>query len=84
MIILTKAQADLVRGRVNLTNSLAPRPLNDGTWVLPEKVLDDPVFTRYRTFLSGLPKATVTVSQWDERDDWGDSRSWVVGQLIVK
>jgi hypothetical protein len=56
MIILTKLQANLVRGLTILGHALVPRPMTDGKFALPESVLDDPVHARFRPLLNALPK----------------------------
>lgn len=42
MLILTPADADLVRGLTVPGHALAPKPLADGTLALPEACLNDP------------------------------------------
>lgn len=41
MLILTSFDANQVRGLTVKGHALAPRPLADGTWALPEAVLND-------------------------------------------
>lgn len=55
MINLTKENAEYVLG-VSPThphNALEPAPLMDGTYVLPEEVLDDPANADIHDFLAG-------------------------------
>jgi len=62
MIILTAEQADKVRG-ISPTHKFAalnPVPLKDGTYMLPEEVLDDLAHIDVRLFLLTLPKASVS------------------------
>lgn len=56
MIILTPAQADHVRGLTVKGHALAPRPLANGTFALPEAVLNDPAHAQHKAYLSALPK----------------------------
>jgi hypothetical protein len=56
MIILTSTQANRVRGLTTEGHGLAPVPLANGTFALPESVLDDPAHARYRNILDRLPK----------------------------
>ena len=56
MIILTRTQANRVRGLSIEGHALAPAPLTNGTFALPESVLDDPAHARYRNVLNELPK----------------------------
>lgn len=63
MIILTRDQANQVRGFTN-GNALAPSPLVDGTFALPGTVLDDPAHQQHRAFLSGLPQRELTRSDF--------------------
>lgn len=51
MLILTSAVADQVRGLTVKGHALAPKPLADGTWALPEAVLNDPFHASKRDFL---------------------------------
>ena len=55
MIILTQDEANQVRGQTTLGHALAPRPLVDGTFVLPEAVLSDPAHEKHWKLLSTLP-----------------------------
>ncbi len=69
MIILTDAQADLVRGLTTRGNALVPRPLADGTWALPEAVLNDPAHLRLREYLLALPTVRDNTIRAGERTD---------------
>lgn len=62
MIILTLAQARAVRGRSQSHPyaSLRPIPLKDGTYMLPEEVLDDPAHSWLKEVMVGFPKSNVT------------------------
>jgi hypothetical protein len=60
MIILSAADAAKVRG-VSPTNSQAaldPMPLRDGTFYLPDEVLNDPAHTDVAAILTAAAKAT--------------------------
>lgn len=84
MIILNAAEADQVRGLTVLMHALAPRPLKDGTFALPEAVLSDPYHSVHRDFLSTLDirldSSIRTGTQLDPNDpaspiinsDWSD------------
>jgi hypothetical protein len=56
MIILTPAQANRVRGLAIPGHALAPVPLADGTFALPESVLTDPVYAQFHAGLEALPR----------------------------
>lgn len=55
MIILTAVQADQVRGLTVAGHALAPQPLADGTFALPEACITDPAHAKYANFLKTLP-----------------------------
>jgi len=61
MIILTSTQANRVRGLVIPGHALAPIPLANGMFALPEQVLDDPVFAGFRNVLAALPRREVKI-----------------------
>ena len=70
MIILTKAQADSVRGINSLGAGLDPIALADGvTFVLPEAVLTDPKHIGRRSVLTALPRRAVAASEWPKQSD---------------
>ena len=56
MIILTREQANRVRGLTIPGHALAPVPLADGTFALPESVLTDPAHARFHAGLAALPR----------------------------
>lgn len=56
-IILTKAQADSVRGVTSPGFALNPIQQMDGTYFLPDRVLDDPAHASKHGFLSSLPRS---------------------------
>lgn len=60
MIILTAALADKVRGRSPSVSrsALWPIPLKDGTYFLPEEVLNDPAHADVTALLKAAPTAT--------------------------
>lgn len=59
MIVLTPDEADKVRGLSpqKAGHGLAPVPLKDGRFMLPEDVLSDPAHADARDFLAALPVA---------------------------
>lgn len=54
MIILTASDANQVRGLTVPGHALAPSPLIDGTFALPEITLNDPYHVIHKAFLSTL------------------------------
>jgi hypothetical protein len=54
MILLTPAQAQAVRGKVDPMHGLDPIALKDGNFVLPIEVLDDPAFAKHKNVLNKL------------------------------
>jgi hypothetical protein len=64
MIILTAAQASNVQGQDTPFSALVPRPLNDGTFGLPEAVLTDPAHVSHWAALNVLPTRTVADAEW--------------------
>jgi len=68
-IILTKAQADALRGMTSGTTALMPVPLKNGTeWALPAKVLDDPAHASKRRALAAITKRELTKADWPDPD----------------
>jgi hypothetical protein len=55
MIILQDTDADQVRGQTTAGHALAPRPLNDGTFALPDACKTDPFHSDHAAFLATLP-----------------------------
>lgn len=55
MIILTPEQADQVRGLTAPGHAIAPRPLANGNFALPEACINDPAHAVHSTFLKTLP-----------------------------
>ncbi|WP_442577871.1 hypothetical protein ACSBOB_20200 [Mesorhizobium sp. ASY16-5R] len=55
MIILTSAQADVVRGPTANNAYLEPRRISDDVYILPEEVLADPDHAVHHAFLASLP-----------------------------
>ncbi len=78
MIILTRAQANRVRGLSTEGHALAPVPLANGTFALPETVLDDPAHARYRNILNQLPKVPDESLRKGELQDPNDINSPLV------
>ena len=54
-IILTKEQADSVKGKYGKYDELQPIPITDGSFVLPHDVLYDEAFVSVKEQLSALP-----------------------------
>lgn len=61
MIVLTSAEARVVRGRSprNPSVSIEPVPLRDGRWVVPETVLDELLNTDVSDWLRQRPQERV-------------------------
>ena len=55
MIILTPAQADQVRGLTTPGHALAPKPLANSNFALPEACTTDPAHAKFSAFLQTLP-----------------------------
>ena len=66
MIILTKEQADAVRGVSAPGHELDPIPLEDGTFILPDAVLDSPVHAKHRALLAPLEKRAVSSAEFKQ------------------
>lgn len=64
MIILTAEQAEHVRGPCGEYSELDPRPLADGAFALPARVLDDPDLEEHRDYLAALPRRAVSEEEW--------------------
>lgn len=64
MIILTLDQVEDVVGASSPRASLDPRPLKDGTFALPERVLVDPNHFAKWPMLCALPKRNVGTDEW--------------------
>jgi hypothetical protein len=78
MIILTPTQANRVRGLTTLGHALAPVPLANGNFVLPDTVLTDPAHARFKTFLSSLPRVADETLRRGERQDPTDIHSPII------
>lgn len=66
-IILTKEQADAVRGETTPGHALQPIEQEDGSFFLPARVLDAPEHASKRVLLVDLPRAdfaTAKVVEW--------------------
>jgi hypothetical protein len=69
-IVLTKEQADAVRGKTSQWTALDPVPLADGvTFVLPARVLSDPYHESKYTALAGKTVREVTEKEWASLTD---------------
>lgn len=60
-LILTKAQAEAVRGVSVPGHALEPVECEDGTFVLPDRVLNDPHHSIKKTALASRPKVEAFV-----------------------
>lgn len=59
-LILTEAQAAVVRGETTPGHALMPVPCKEG-WMLPVRVLDDPAHAQHHELLNSLPRVeTIT------------------------
>lgn len=64
MIVLTAAEANQVRGLTIRGHALAPVPLTDGAYVLPEECLADIAHARHRSTLGALARRSVTAGEY--------------------
>jgi hypothetical protein len=69
MIILTKDEADKVRGNSDSGHAIEPILLTDGTFMLGEEVLSDPHHESVKAILEVLPKRSVDSEKETEIDD---------------
>jgi hypothetical protein len=69
MIILTKEQANEVRGNTGAGSALDPVKLKSGEYVLNEAVLSDPAHSMLHEFLNTLPTREVTKDEIEQDDD---------------
>lgn len=87
MIILTKEQADNVRGLTKRGHALAPRLLADGTYALPERCKDDPEHAVHSAFLKALPTRAVLEAEWETdpvKTESSDFKAdWRPGEKVV-
>jgi hypothetical protein len=87
VIILTPLQAERVRGLTKEGHALAPVPLANGDFALPESVLTDPEHAEFAAFLGTLPTGPVTGSDWDQRPlvqaHFAYSREWEPRVLVA-
>jgi len=60
-LILTKLQADAVRGETSPGALLAPVELANGTYCLPDRVLSDPAHASKHGVLNGFPRAETVI-----------------------
>lgn len=79
MIILTKLQANLMRGLTMAGHALAPRPMANGKFALPESVLSDPAHARFRPILNALPKIPDSSIEEGVRENPDDLNSPIIG-----
>lgn len=63
-LILTAEQADLVRVSANPAYALDPRPLADGTYALPARIINVPEHAAHRDLLAALPQREVVEGEW--------------------
>lgn len=64
MIILTQEQAKAIA-----TNSLRPILIKSGEYILPERVLDDPLHAEARSVLENLPIRDVDPDEFYSADE---------------
>ena len=64
MIILTADEADQVRGLTVKGHALAPVPLTDGTFALPEACANDPAHAKRHDIINVLPTRKVDPSEY--------------------
>lgn len=64
MIILTAGEANQVRGLTIKGHAMAPVPLLDGTFALPDECLADPAHARHRGLLRGLALRDVDAAEY--------------------
>lgn len=55
-LILTNAEADVVRGKSGPMAEIMPIPLKDGTFIIGTDVFDDPVHANRVGWLKGRPE----------------------------
>jgi hypothetical protein len=64
MIILTADEADQVRGISIKGHALAPAPLVDGTFAIPEECSDDPAHATHHALLASFPTREVATEEY--------------------
>ena len=69
VLILTPELAEQVRGSSAGGAALEPRPLADGTFALPARVLADPAHAERHATLRHLPTREAAECAWAETDD---------------
>lgn len=55
-IIISKEQADAIRGRHGKYSALEPVEFPDGNWAIPERIIDDPEFDDIKDTLKKYQK----------------------------
>jgi hypothetical protein len=77
MIILTAAQAAQVRGisPIDAGAALEPVALRDGTFYLPDEVIDDPAHADVKALLQACPKGAVVKANTYSSTQPGDTRA---------
>jgi len=63
-LILTKAQADGLRGKYGKYSELEPIPIKSDEYVLPSDVLNDDAFISVKHILLNLPKRIVAEDEF--------------------
>lgn len=63
LIVLTKAQADAIRGHSSPFAAIEPVALKDGTFMIGEEVLTDPAHTARIQSIKALPKVERTATE---------------------
>ncbi|CAB4165289.1 hypothetical protein UFOVP833_44 [uncultured Caudovirales phage] len=56
LVVLTEAEAAVVRGKSGPMAEIMPIPLKDGTFILGTEVFDDPAHTNRVGWLKGRPE----------------------------
>src|SRR5665213_3331605 len=62
-VVLTREQADTVRGETIPGHRIEPVDLGDGIFVVPAHVIDAPSHAKHKQFLESLPIQEFPVSQ---------------------
>ena len=69
MIVLTAAQANQVRGLTVYGHALAPVPLTDGMFTLPEACAVDPSHVLRRVVFGGLTRRSVATNEYSTDEE---------------
>lgn len=69
MLILDPGTADIVRGPTGPGAALEPRPLADGDFALPARVLEDPAHAEHHALLATMPRRPLAECVWPAEED---------------